>query len=310
MARLVIVGGGVLGLLTAFRALRSGHAVDLVDPDAGDAISWSGARIVRDVSVGEGGNTRPWRALLSMLGYGEVDRRPVLHLQDGRAVAETGAFCLDTARVRSLLLQKLEVNPSFAWHRTHLARLERDGRRLQLADGQILNPDAAVVAAGKGGAALFEGEVVAVPHWQVCAEFTCSAPVVVPFIQHAVGGGVWGTPALGSQAAKISASDLCFDSLAEAEDFIASERARAAFFARAWQLPEAVDRAQWGETGLCWRIDCYHASCGEQIRCAGPTPVHVACDGNLFKRAPLVTDALLSALKPGVNREEAQHPFH
>lgn len=303
MARIAVVGGGVLGLLAAFRALGQGATVDLVDPGEDGAISWSGARIVRDTRIGAGDNTRPWRAVLSLLGHGAVDMRPVLHLDGGRRVAEPMGFCLDTARVRRLLHAMLDARPRFTWHRTMVLRIEAEGRALRLADGQMMRPDAAIVAAGQGSADLAGDPGAIRMRWQVCAELPRDPSAVrAPFVQHRTGCGLWGTPAVGAQPAKISASDLCFDSRAMAEAFVASPGERAAFLDRARQLPEAVavcpDSTADGR--VCWRIDSYAASHAAPIRRIGPTTLHLACDGGLFKRAPTVAGALLETLEPGV----------
>jgi hypothetical protein len=303
MARIAIVGGGVLGLLAAFWALRQGDTVDLVDPGDDGAISWNGARIVRDPRIGAGDNTRPWSAVLKLLGHGAVDARPVVHLEDAHQVAEPLAFCLDTARVRVLLHARLGAEPHFTWHRTKVMRIEAEGRALRLADGQLMRPDAAIVAAGQGSADLAGDPGAIQMRWQVCAELPRVPPAVrAPFVQHKAGHGLWGTPAVGAQPAKISASDLCFDSRAEAEAFVASPVGRGAFLVRARQLPEAVavcpDSITEGD--VCWRIDSYAASRAPRIRQIGRTTLHLACDGGLFKRAPMVAEALLETLKPGV----------
>ena len=174
MANVAIAGGGVIGLLTAFAALRQGLQVTLIDPESRSNISWNGSRIVRDVHTStDQKDTRIWRAVLDVIDYGPVAPCQVRHLRGDTAVVEKDAFVANTNRLRHKLLQKLQSLNGFQ-RLTHspVARVSSDGRAVLLEDGQTLFAERVFVVAGKGGRALCtqQDHEVSLSH-QVFAQF-------------------------------------------------------------------------------------------------------------------------------------------
>ena len=277
MGRLVVAGAGVLGLLSALEAVWVGHTVDLVEPDDATAISWSGARIVRDDEPGDGRNTAPWRALMARSGYGAPDPRPVLHWHAGTCTPEYSAFVVDTARLRAELRTLLRAQPGARFHVDRAVALELDGHGLRLAGGRRLVGDRVLVAVGTQVQALLPNAPVSHAH-QVYATVEPEA-VLAATIEHDGASGVWATPAVGSQPAKISASDLCFTSHAEARHALSEPHRHRDLLDRARGLglaPGSVSE---------WRSEVYLESKAPLFLHQGGAVIQLACSGGGFKRA-------------------------
>lgn len=293
MASLAIAGGGVVGLLTAFAALRQGRQVTLIDPESRSNISWNGSRIVRDAdSSTVQKDTRIWRAVLDIIDYGPVAPYQVRHLHGKKWVVEKDAFVADTSRVRHKLLQKLQSLDGFE-RLTHtlVARVVSDGRAVLLDDGQTRFADRVVVAAGKGGRMLCpkQDHAVSLSH-QAFAQFDSDDDIHLDhaFIQHDATRGLWGMPQIGDQPAKISASDLCFDTTEGAVRFMASSDAKAAFLKRVSALYPHIDTSR-----IIWECQSYASAPAATPFRMGAAVLHLACNGGDFKRAPRIATRLL-----------------
>lgn len=311
--RVAVVGGGVLGLLCARGALARGWTVRLLERERADrsprAASWGGTRIVRDDpdAAGEPCTAR-WRRLIDALGGAIPVAAGVAHLDEGPTPLpgdadrpgvrlEADAFLVDTDAVHDALVAALAREPGFSLSRGEAAEAV-DGAGVRVAGGGHVAADLVVVAAGPASGAILalsEGPERAL-RVQACALLRPESPhgaagAFPAFVQHAA-DGVWGTPALGAHPAKITASDLCFPSIAAARRAIASDAVRARFLARAGRILPALSERD----VLRWELGAYaEATRAEDARFIGRTiRARLACNGGGFRRAPAAADLLLT----------------
>lgn len=297
-ADVLIVGGGVVGLITAWTALRRGLTVRLFDAGAtAPSISWEETRMVRDQHPES--CVAPWLRVLAQIGYGEPENRGITHLhgtpEAGAVEHEPEAFVVDTARVRAKLREALGANSVFAMEgETHITATDPETGSIRLADGRMMHGRRIVVAAGMGSAALARtasGPPVR-KQAQLCALLTDDAPSFPPTIQHHQGSGIWATPALGPHPAKVSAQDMAFASERAACAALARPEAKAGFVARLRLLSPQITVAH----VAAWTLRTYPHRLGTGLYRDGAVAALLACNGGGFKRAPFIAEALLSEM--------------
>jgi len=313
--RVVVIGSGVVGLLSARRALDAGHRVCLVEREVAHpsaaAASWGGTRIIRDDlgTTPPGLNTQRWRQLLAGLG-GAISTAPgVTHVRGaptplaaappGETVTrEEQGFVVDTHAVFHALLTRLRSDWRFELvDGAQVCEVDDDAARVHAADGRTFEGDLVVVAAGTASAGMLNitPAVRSEAHVQACA-------LLQPDSAHGRSGGMpafiytgdngegaWGTPSLAGHPAKISAPDLCFRSQAEAVRFNACENLVRRFLDRTRGLLPALQ----DDDVLRWEYGTYAAACGPTMFKGRTTRALLACDGGGFKRAPAIADQLL-----------------
>jgi glycine/D-amino acid oxidase-like deaminating enzyme len=328
-----IVGAGVVGMVAAHEALARGYAVNLIDasstqpsPGAISSISWQGSRMVRDETPAnqDTANTKLWRRLLDLIGYGEIANRGITHISGQprplvpanprhasgpgsnpslcRQELEQDAFVLDTTRVRRCLMDVLHSNPNFELTEDTLIReIDPASGRVQATDERSFCSDLVLIAAGTGTKTILRQFGITQPRTltQVCAvlkkDSAYGQPECMPaFIHHDGDRGAWGTPATGPHPPKVSASDLCFRSLDDALRFTRSRNLTGRFFERTRQLLPELDEADVSY----WSYGSYPDTDGNPIFKCGPIRAQLACNGGAFKRAPLIASILMTDMNP------------
>ena len=212
LLRITIVGGGAIGLATAWRAAQAGHAVTVVDPQPGRAASWAAAGMLAPVTEAHYGEeallalnlagSQRWPAFAAELeeasgvdpGYRRCGALTVARdLDDQAALSELLAFQqrlgLSVERLTASQVRALEPSLSprvrgglsapddhqvdnramlsallaaagragVTFDARAVAAISCDGGHVQgvtMADGQHLDADAVVIAAGVGAGAL------------------------------------------------------------------------------------------------------------------------------------------------------------
>ena len=318
--RIVVVGAGVVGLITALRALDAGHRVHLIECEVAHpsavAASWGGTRIIRDDAdaAPTWSNTQRWRRLLRAVG-GKVDTVPgVTHVRgmpmplaphamplvEKGVSLETEGFVVDTHGVFRALLARLLREPHFAFVDGIRVRAIDDATaRVHATDGRSFEGDLVLVTAGAAGAGILDVPEEERPETrvQVCAllrpDSAHGRPGGMPtFIYNGGDGeGGWGTPCLAGHPAKISAPDLCFGSRAEAAQFTTCAKDVHRFLDRTRRLLPALQDADL----LRWDYGTYAATRGVAMLKGRTTRAFLACDGGGFKRAPSIADKLLES---------------
>lgn len=303
----VIVGGGVVGMITALTALKRGRHVTLIDAGGEGAISWGDVRIIRDdMPFRPSGDIARWRVLLREIGHDPVSA-PGLDWIDTpkpagndvelhRSGVDWRAFSLETTGVRTALVRALRQSRKCRIVSGRVVNVDPVKRAVRTASGERFKAQNVVIAAGAASAELagFSPELwptLAVQAFAVLKN-TGDPSTHEPkraFIQHTP-DGVWGTPRLGEAPAKVSASSLCFDSKEEARRFIDDPNHLRAFTDRV----RAVLPSLGGQQIDSWRIASYPHSAGCPILQRGSINILNACNGSGFRRAPRLAAALLS----------------
>lgn len=153
---MIIVGGGIIGLASAFRLARAGVAVQLFDPSPGNGATWAAAGMLApsaEISPGEEDNFHRQRGSLDAWRALAGDLREVT----GKALAlhETGTLLVGyDASDRQLVTQHQRVAEKFGVRARHVTRSSDpdffEGISTRVIDGLYfdgdgwLDPDEAV----------------------------------------------------------------------------------------------------------------------------------------------------------------------